>query len=192
MKIVAAKKILKANDQLAEENRRSSTPRACSASTWSARPAAARRRCWRRSSPQLEGPAGPGGDRGRHRRHDRRRADRRPGRAGRPDQHRRGLPPRRQHDRRRHRATSTSPAIDLLVIENVGNLVCTAGFDLGEHLRIVVLERPRGRRQAGQVPGVCIGVTSHGCAKSLTRRCRPRECLVIFWQNSLQAGIHTK
>jgi len=25
---------------------------------------------------------------------------------------------------------------DVLLIENVGNLVCTAGFDLGEHLRI--------------------------------------------------------
>jgi hydrogenase nickel incorporation protein HypB len=35
-------------------------------------------------------------------------------------------------------------AINLLVIENVGNLVCTAGFDLGEHLRIVVLSVSEG------------------------------------------------
>lgn len=35
-------------------------------------------------------------------------------------------------------------ALDLLVVENVGNLVCTAGFDLGEHLRVVVLSVSEG------------------------------------------------
>ena len=30
------------------------------------------------------------------------------------------------------------------MVENVGNLVCTAGFDLGEHLPIVVLGAPKG------------------------------------------------
>lgn len=35
-------------------------------------------------------------------------------------------------------------ATDLLVIENVGNLVCTASYDLGEHLRIVVLSVSEG------------------------------------------------
>lgn len=34
--------------------------------------------------------------------------------------------------------------VDLLVIENVGNLVCTASYDLGEHLRIVVLSVSEG------------------------------------------------
>src|SRR5215471_11028547 len=29
--------------------------------------------------------------------------------------------------------------IDVLIIENVGNLVCPADFDLGEHLRVVLL-----------------------------------------------------
>ena len=43
--------------------------------------------------------------------------------------------------------------IDVLFIENVGNLVCTAGFDLGEHLRIVVLSTSRGRRQGGEISG---------------------------------------
>ena len=33
---------------------------------------------------------------------------------------------------------------DLLFIENVGNLVCPASFDLGEHLRVVVLSVPEG------------------------------------------------
>ncbi len=35
-------------------------------------------------------------------------------------------------------------AADFLVIENVGNLVCTAGYDLGEHLRVVVLSVSEG------------------------------------------------
>ena len=34
--------------------------------------------------------------------------------------------------------------VNLLLIENVGNLVCTAGFDLGEHLRLVVLSTTEG------------------------------------------------
>ncbi len=33
---------------------------------------------------------------------------------------------------------------DLLVVENVGNLVCTASYDLGEHLRVVVLSVSEG------------------------------------------------
>lgn len=35
-------------------------------------------------------------------------------------------------------------AINMLWIENVGNLVCTAGYDLGEHLRLVVLSVSEG------------------------------------------------
>ncbi len=50
--------------------------------------------------------------------------------------------------------------IDLLFIENVGNLVCPAGFALGERLNVT--DRPRtGRgRQADQVPG---HVHGRGC-----------------------------
>ena len=43
-------------------------------------------------------------------------------------------------------------ATDLLVIENVGNLVCTAGFDLGEQ-RHRAFEHQRRRRQDRQVSG---------------------------------------
>ena len=43
--------------------------------------------------------------------------------------------------------------VDLLMVENVGNLVCTAGFDLGEHLRIVVLGASRRGRQGREVSG---------------------------------------
>lgn len=34
--------------------------------------------------------------------------------------------------------------LDLLFIENVGNLVCPAAFDLGEHIRVVLLSVPEG------------------------------------------------
>ena len=47
--------------------------------------------------------------------------------------------------------------IDLLVIENVGNLVCTAGFDLGEHLRIVVLSTSEGDDKAVKYPAIFQG-----------------------------------
>lgn len=48
-------------------------------------------------------------------------------------------------------------AIDLLVIENVGNLVCTAGFDLGEHLRVVVLSVPEGDDKLAKYPAIFQG-----------------------------------
>ena len=48
-------------------------------------------------------------------------------------------------------------AVDLLVIENVGNLVCTAGFDLGEHLRIIVLSVSEGGDKAVKYPAIFQG-----------------------------------
>lgn len=48
-------------------------------------------------------------------------------------------------------------AVDLLVIENVGNLVCTAGFDLGEHLRVVVLSVPEGDDKIAKYPAIFRG-----------------------------------
>ncbi len=45
-------------------------------------------------------------------------------------------------------------AIDLLFIENIGNLVCTAGFDLGEQLRIVVLSTVEGDDKAIKYPAI--------------------------------------
>jgi len=35
-------------------------------------------------------------------------------------------------------------AIDLLIIENVGNLICPAEFDLGEHRKVMLLSVPEG------------------------------------------------
>ncbi|MGD0383941.1 MAG: hydrogenase nickel incorporation protein HypB [Thermoguttaceae bacterium] len=48
-------------------------------------------------------------------------------------------------------------AVDVLFIENVGNLVCTAGFDLGERLRIVVLSTPEGDDKALKYPAIFQG-----------------------------------
>ncbi len=42
--------------------------------------------------------------------------------------------------------------IDLLVIENVGNLVCPATFDLGEHQRIVLVSVPEGPDKPAKYP----------------------------------------
>lgn len=42
--------------------------------------------------------------------------------------------------------------IDLIFIENLGNLVCTAEFDLGAHIHIVLLSIPEGDDQARKYP----------------------------------------
>ncbi len=47
--------------------------------------------------------------------------------------------------------------VELLVIENVGNLVCTAGFDLGEHTRIVLLSVPEGDDKVAKYPAIFQG-----------------------------------
>jgi len=43
--------------------------------------------------------------------------------------------------------------IDVLWIENVGNLVCPAGVDLGESLRVVVSSTPEGHDKPIKYPG---------------------------------------
>jgi hydrogenase nickel incorporation protein HypB len=47
--------------------------------------------------------------------------------------------------------------IDALVVENVGNLVCTAGFDLGERLRIIVLSTSEGDDKVVKYPSIFQG-----------------------------------
>ncbi len=42
--------------------------------------------------------------------------------------------------------------LDFLFIENVGNLVCPASHDLGEHLRVVVLSTTEGDDKPGKYP----------------------------------------
>ena len=41
---------------------------------------------------------------------------------------------------------------DLIFIENVGNLVCPATFDLGEHKRVVLLSVPEGSDKPAKYP----------------------------------------
>jgi hydrogenase nickel incorporation protein HypB len=44
------------------------------------------------------------------------------------------------------------PDIDFLFIENVGNLVCPASYELGEHLRCVLLSTPEGDDKPKKYP----------------------------------------
>lgn len=44
------------------------------------------------------------------------------------------------------------PQVDFLFIENVGNLVCPASHDLGEHLRVVMLSVTDGDDKPGKYP----------------------------------------
>ena len=45
-------------------------------------------------------------------------------------------------------------ALDLLIIENVGNLVCPANYDLGEAIKIVVLSTTEGDDKPLKYPGM--------------------------------------
>ncbi len=49
--------------------------------------------------------------------------------------------------------------LDILFIENVGNLVCPAYFDLGEHIRVVLISVPEGPDKPLKYPKAII--TSH-------------------------------
>ena len=42
--------------------------------------------------------------------------------------------------------------VSFLFIENVGNMVCPAGFDLGEHLRVALLSVPEGDDKVAKYP----------------------------------------
>jgi len=44
--------------------------------------------------------------------------------------------------------------IDLLLIENVGNLVCPTGFALGEQVKVVVASVPEGHDKPIKYPGI--------------------------------------
>jgi hydrogenase nickel incorporation protein HypB len=47
---------------------------------------------------------------------------------------------------------SLDPGVELLFIENVGNLVCPASYELGESLRIVLLSTPEGDDKPKKYP----------------------------------------
>jgi hydrogenase nickel incorporation protein HypB len=56
--------------------------------------------------------------------------------------------------------------IEFLFVENVGNLVCPASHDLGEHLRVVVLSVTEGDDKPGKYPKAFR--TSHVCVINKT------------------------
>jgi len=49
-------------------------------------------------------------------------------------------------------------AIDLLIVENVGNLVCPASFQLGTHKSVLVASTPEGDDKPYKYPGMYRGV----------------------------------
>jgi hydrogenase nickel incorporation protein HypB len=58
------------------------------------------------------------------------------------------------------------PKTDVLIIENVGNLVCPAEFPLGEHLRIVLLSVSEGDDKPFKYP-----VIFHNCDAVILTKC---------------------
>jgi len=48
--------------------------------------------------------------------------------------------------------------IDVLMIENVGNLVCPAGFELGESLKVLIASVPEGDDKPYKYPGMFTAV----------------------------------
>lgn len=49
-------------------------------------------------------------------------------------------------------------SLDLLMIENVGNLICPASFDLGAHSRIVIASIPEGDDKPYKYPNIYRGL----------------------------------
>jgi hydrogenase nickel incorporation protein HypB len=49
-------------------------------------------------------------------------------------------------------------AIDLLIVENVGNLICPAGFQLGTHRSVLIASVPEGDDKPYKYPGMYQGV----------------------------------
>ena len=48
--------------------------------------------------------------------------------------------------------------IDLLFVENVGNLICPTGFDLGEHRKVLIAHLPEGDDKPIKYPGMFTAV----------------------------------
>ena len=50
------------------------------------------------------------------------------------------------------------PELDLLIVENVGNLVCPAGFALGTHRNVLIASVPEGADKPHKYPGMYRGI----------------------------------
>lgn len=56
----------------------------------------------------------------------------------------------------KHLADWPLDSFDLLIIENVGNLVCPTGYDLGEHAKIVMLSVTEGEDKPLKYPSIFV------------------------------------
>ena len=56
----------------------------------------------------------------------------------------------------RHLADWPLESFDLLIIENVGNLVCPSSYDLGEHFKIVMLSVTEGEDKPLKYPAIFV------------------------------------
>ena len=56
----------------------------------------------------------------------------------------------------KHLAEWPLETIDLLIIENVGNLVCPSSYDLGEHFKIVMLSVTEGEDKPLKYPSIFV------------------------------------
>ena len=68
--------------------------------------------------------------------------------------------------------------IDLLFIENVGNLVCPAAYRLGEHIRVVLTSTPEGDDKPQKYPVMFTEAVSHVASVSqisYTKLSRPMK-----------------
>jgi hydrogenase nickel incorporation protein HypB len=52
------------------------------------------------------------------------------------------------------------PEIDILFIENIGNLICPVEFQLGEEVRVVVASVPEGDDKPYKYPGIFTAVNA--------------------------------
>jgi hydrogenase nickel incorporation protein HypB len=71
--------------------------------------------------------------------------------------------------------------IDLLIVENVGNLICPAAFKLGTHLNLLIASIPEGDDKPYKYPGMYRGVQAlnPGLA-TFPLSCRTGEGLPAF------------
>lgn len=85
------------------------------------------------------------------------------------------------------------PDLELLVIENVGNLVCPASYDLGEDLKVVLLSTVEGDDKPAKYPGMfrrsdalvitktdLLGLSDFDPARAIQHARQVRPDLVVF------------
>ena len=153
-KIKVAEDALDANETIARANRDDFDRAGVRVVNLMSAPGAGKTTLLEAALRELEGVAS-GRARGRRRRVAWTPTGSRPAHPGDPAQHgqrlRRRVPPRREHGALRDPVLDLD-GIDLLVIENVGNLVCPAEFRVGEDVRAMITLGHRGRGQAAQVP----------------------------------------